>query len=103
VDVYRQSAAAGDPAAPPHTDFRNSLGARLGRLGPGSFFGEEAVMAGRPGVRQRTAVSRLPCKFHVLHKQSLDELRVGPVLLEHWMEMGWGAHIAVAVSETIAS
>jgi len=53
---------------------------RIGRLGAGGFFGEQAVMARgnglRRGVRVRTVVSRALCHFHVLHKRSLDELRL---------------------------
>ena len=63
----------------PQSDWRCSLGPRLGRLGPKAFFGERAVMTRgngkRRGVRTRTIVSRSACHFHVLKKHDLDRLR----------------------------
>lgn len=104
VDVFRQrrkrlppappdsaaevdgSTAAADPdtdihpyVVGPQSDWRCSLGVRLGRLGPKAFFGERAVMTRgngkRRGVRTRTIVSRSACHFHVLRKHDLDRLR----------------------------
>ena len=84
VDVYRTLGAAdGKPAAVPKitysTNGRSNLGLRLGCLGKNAYFGEQSVMGRgnglKRGVRTRSVVTRNACRFHVLSKASLDELR----------------------------
>ena len=90
VDVFRtEGAADGNPAAVQKLtygiDGRSNLGMRLGRLGKNAYFGEQAVMRRgngmKRGVRTRSVVTRNACKFHVISKATLDELRAEiPVL-----------------------
>ena len=72
-----------------HSDFRNQIGVRLGRLGVNAFFGELGTFSRgngqKRGVRTRTVVSRCACHFHVLHKRSLDALRAEIPVLDRQM------------------
>ena len=72
-----------------HSDFRNQIGVRLGRLGVNAFFGELGTFSRgngqKRGVRTRTVVSRSACHFHVLRKRSLDALRAEIPVLDRQM------------------
>ena len=95
VEVYQHNSATKSRKTQDHSDFRNGLGVRLGRLGPGSFFGERAILARgngwQNGVRSRTVVSRNECRFYILAKRSVDNLRQQiPSLDKHMLEVEKG-------------
>ncbi len=95
VEIYQHNSSSATTRDSGHSDFRSGLGVRLGRLGPGAFFGERAILARGNGwgngVRSRTAVSRNACRFYVLMKKSVDMIRVQiPALHAHMLEVEKG-------------
>ena len=95
MEVYKHNSSTQSTKTKDHSDFRNGLGVRLGRLGPGSFFGERAILARgngwHNGVRTRTVVSRNACRFYILSKRSVDNLRQQIVPLhKHMLEVEKG-------------